>query len=265
MEVAHLLLVNAVALAAIWAMLWLVNLSLRDPSFVDIWWALGIVLIAFLSLMSTGQGRLHASLLTGLSALWGLRLGFYLLWRWLRRGPDPRYSAMMDHARKVRGWSYARGSLLLVFAIQPPLQFIVSLPVQLGQIGDAQSLGVLGWLGAAAAIAGVTVETLADLQLAGFRSDPMNTGKVLDVGLWRYSRHPNYFGEACVWWGLFLIAADSGPIGWASLPAPILITIMLTRWSGVPTVETRMRHGRPAYEAYVARTSAFIPLPPKRS
>ncbi len=265
MEVAHLLLVNAVALLAIWAMLWLINLVSRDPSFVDVWWAFGLVLIALLSLMSTGQGRLHASLLTGLAAVWGLRLGVHLLWRLLRRGPDPRYATMMEHARAVRGWSYARGSLLLVFAIQAPLQFVVSLPVQLGQLSDRPALGPLGWIGAALAIAGIALEAVADAQLAGFRADPLNEGKVLDAGLWRYSRHPNYFGEACVWWGLLLVAADGGWIGWLALPGPVLLTVLLTRWSGVPTVEGRMkRASRPGYDAYLARTSAFIPRPPRK-
>ena len=222
----------------------------------------GLVLIAWLSLLSTGQGGPHATLLTGLCSLWGLRLGIYLLWRWRRQGPDPRYAAMLTHARQTRGWGHGRASLLLVFALQAPLQFVVSLPVQLGQVDNGESLGAVAWIGAAVALAGVIIESLADLQLLRFKRNPLNHGKVLDSGLWRYSRHPNYFGEACVWWGLFLIAADAGRPGLWSLPGPILLTVLLTRWSGVPTVEGRMGR-RPDYEAYVARTSSFIPWPPR--
>ena len=119
-------------------------------------------------------------------------------------------------------------------------------------------------LGVILALIGIGFESLGDWQLVRFKADPANAGKVLDTGLWRYTRHPNYFGDACVWWGLWLIAAETGWIGAASVVGPILITVLLTRWSGVPTVEGRMRRKRPDYEAYVARTSAFIPMLPKK-
>jgi steroid 5-alpha reductase family enzyme len=170
---------------------------------------------------------------------------------------------MMGLAQKERGWGYAKASLLLVFALQLPLQYIVCLPVQLGQI-DQAPIGPLAIAGATLAIIGILFETVGDAQLVAFKGDPANKGKVLQTGLWRYTRHPNYFGDACVWWGLWLIAAETGLGAW-SIPGPILITFLLTRWSGVPTVEGRMRRKRPEYEAYVQRTSAFIPLPPKKA
>jgi steroid 5-alpha reductase family enzyme len=119
-------------------------------------------------------------------------------------------------------------------------------------------------MGVALAVIGITFESVGDWQLVRFKAKAANAGKVLDTGLWRYTRHPNYFGDACLWWGLYLIAAES-PIGLWSLPAPLLLTFLLTRWSGVPTVEGRMRRKRPDYEAYVARTSSFIPLPPRKA
>ena len=258
-----LLVVNAVVSVALFVALWAINLKTRDPSFVDSWWALGMVVTALDSFLITGGGDPHRRTLLVLCAIWGLRLGGYLLWRWRKQGPDRRYSTMMGLAQKERGWSYAKASLLLVFALQLPLQFVVSLPVQLGQVAPTGDLGFLGWLGTALAVVGIGFETLGDWQLVQFKANPDNAGKVLDTGLWRYTRHPNYFGDACVWWGLYLIAAETGFGIWA-LPAPILITFLLTRWSGVPTVEGRMRRKRPDYEAYVARTSGFIPMPPKK-
>jgi steroid 5-alpha reductase family enzyme len=265
MQILELLILNGALLIALGLGLWGLNLKTRDPSFIDSWWPLGMVVAAWTSFGFTGGGGPHRLALTGLCTLWGLRLGLYLFWRWRRHGADRRYSTMMDKASAERGWSYAKASLLLVFALQPPLQAVVCLPVQLGQVAAAGALGPLAMAGAALAALGIFFESVGDSQLMRFKADPANQGKVLDRGLWRYTRHPNYFGDACVWWGLWLIAADTGWIGAASLPGPVLITVLLTRWSGVPTVEGRMRRDRPGYEAYVARTSGFIPLPPRRT
>jgi len=263
MEYAQLLLQNLVLSAGLFTILWLINLRTRDPSFIDSWWALGMVVTAWATFLFVGHTGAHATLLTVLCSLWGLRLGFYLLWRWRKQGSDRRYVTMMGLAQKERGWGYARASLLLVFALQLPLQFIVSLPVQLGQMGDVATLGPVAWAGAALTVFGILFESVGDFQLVAFKADPANAGQVLQTGLWRYTRHPNYFGDACVWWGLWLIAVDAG-LGLWSMPGPILITTLLTRWSGVPTVEGRMRRKRPQYEAYVQRTSPFIPMLPKK-
>jgi steroid 5-alpha reductase family enzyme len=222
-----------------------------------------MVAIAWASFMFVGHTGAHATALTVLCTIWGLRLGLYLLWRWRKQGPDRRYVGMMAAAKRDRGWGYARASLLLVFALQLPLQFVVCLPVQLGQMGGDTPLGPVGWVGVGAAILGIAFESIGDFQLVAFKADPANAGKVLQNGLWRYTRHPNYFGDACVWWGLWVIAVDAGAGLW-SMAGPILITLLLTRWSGVPTVEGSMRRERPDYEAYVQRTSSFIPLPPRK-
>jgi steroid 5-alpha reductase family enzyme len=264
MQIVNLLAVNAAGSVFLFVVLWLYNLRTKDPSFIDSWWGLGMVVMAVSSFLIEGGNDPHRLALTVLCTVWGLRLGLYLIWRWRKQGPDRRYSTMMGLAQKERGWGYARASLLLVFALQMPLQFVVCLPVQLGQINPVGDLGPLGLAGVALAVIGILFESLGDWQLVRFKANPANAGKVLDTGLWRYTRHPNYFGDACVWWGLYLIAAETGLGAWA-LPGPILITFLLTRWSGMPTVEGRMRRKRPEYEAYVRRTSGFVPMPPRKA
>ncbi|MBO9707741.1 MAG: DUF1295 domain-containing protein [Caulobacter sp.] len=260
MSLITLLLTNAAISAAAFLALWLVGLKLKDVSFIDAWWGPSMALLAWTTLAQVGVTP-HGALLTGLVTLWAARLGGYLLWRWRKHGADRRYVSMMAHAQSVRGWNFAVASLLLVFSLQYLLAFAVALPVQLGQ-GGAAPLGALAATGTALALAGIAFEAVGDWQLVRFKADPANAGKVLDTGLWRYTRHPNYFGDACVWWGLYLVAAETGVGAWA-LPGPVLITFLLTRWSGVPTVEGRMRRKRPDYEAYVARTSGFVPWFPK--
>jgi steroid 5-alpha reductase family enzyme len=260
--VASLLLHNAAISAACFVALWLISLRLKDVSFVDSWWALGIVVLAVATHAVTGNGGIVATLLAALCAAWGLRLGIYLLWRWRKSGPDPRYRAIFRSAEARRGWSFAFTSGVQVFALQGMLQFIVALPVQLGQI-DTATIGPLGYAGAALAMFGILFESIGDWQLVRFRSNTANQSAVLDSGLWRFTRHPNYFGDACVWWGLYLIAAET-PLGIWTFPAPILMTVLLTRVSGVPMLESQLRRKRPDYDAYVRRTSGFVPWWPKR-
>jgi steroid 5-alpha reductase family enzyme len=202
-------------------------------------------------------------LLVGLCAAWGLRLGLYLLWRWMHHGVDARYRAIMRSAETRRGWSFAFTAGVQVFLLQGILQFIVALPVQLGQIGTpVAGPGLVAIAGAVLAMSGIAFETIGDWQLARFKANPENRGRVLDTGLWRYTRHPNYFGDACVGWGLFLIAAET-PLGFWALPAPILLTFLLTRVSGVPLLEDQLTKTRPGYAEYVARTPAFFPWFPR--
>jgi len=266
MNLAHLLIQNAAISAVCFIVLWLIGIRLKDVTFVDAWWGLGMVVLAAASFVGSGGGPTpHKLALLGLCAAWGLRLGGHLLLRWRHEGPDRRYRSMLGHAETVRGWSFAKASLLFVFATQAPLQFIVALPAQLGQGAPSPApLGPLAWAGVALALIGLGFETLGDAQLARFKADPDSRGKVLDTGLWRYTRHPNYFGDACLWWGLYLIAAET-PYGIWALPGPILLTWTLMKWSGAPTIEGRMHKTRPGYDAYVARTSGFVPMPPKRA
>jgi steroid 5-alpha reductase family enzyme len=245
MDVTHILVVNAVAVSVCFLALWLISIGLKDASFVDSWWAIGMVVVAWTTYLLTGGHGPHATALLALCTIWGLRLGVYLFWRWRKTGPDHRYVVMLGKAQSERGWSFAKASLMMVFAMQAPLQLIVCLPVQLGQCATTTALGPLAWIGIALAVVGIAFESVGDFQLTRFRGDPHSRGEVLDTGLWRYTRHPNYFGDACVWWGLYLIAAETGWVGAASIPGPIVITFLLTKLSGVPTQEGRLRRKRP--------------------
>ncbi len=262
MTILALLFVNALTTALCFFVLWLVACRLKDASFIDSWWALGIVVTAWISFMNSRSGSAHATALTILCTVWGARLGSYLLWRWLSQGKDRRYASLLGKAQSRKGWSFAKASFWLVFALQAPLQFVVSLPVQIGQMAPPSSLGLLAWIGVAICLTGIAFETIGDWQLTHFRANPANANRVMDRGLWRYTRHPNYFGDACVWWGLFLVAADTGVGAW-SLPGPILITILLVKISGIPTVEAHMSKHRDGYNDYVRRTSSFIPSLPR--
>jgi steroid 5-alpha reductase family enzyme len=258
----QLLLANLAFSALPFAALWLVSLRTRDPSFVDSWWALGIVTLAWATFGQMETRSPHALALAALATLWGLRLGLYLLWRWSKHGADRRYEKLAAQAREKLQLGFAMFSLLWVFVPQMLLQFVVALPLMLGQIPATQVLGGLGLFGAALSAFGIGYEAHADWQLTRFKADPANAGKVMDRALWRYSRHPNYFGELCAWWGMWAVAADAG-MGLWSLPGPVLLTFLLTRVSGAPTTEPHLQRTRPEYEAYKQRTSAFIPWRPK--
>lgn len=245
--------------------LWAICLRLKDVTPVDSWWALGMVVLAISTFVQAPGPMPRKALMLGLCAAWGLRLGGHLLARWRSHGPDRRYRTMLGKAESERGWGFAKASLLLVFLLQAPLQFIVALPVQLGQIApQPATLGPLAWAGAALALVGLAFETIGDAQLNAFRKDPANKGKVLATGLWRYTRHPNYFGDACVWWGLFLIGAET-TLGLFAVVGSVLLTFTLMKWSGAPTVENRMRRTKPDYEDYIRRTSGFVPWFPKKA
>lgn len=256
------LAINALVLVGFFLAAWLVCLKLRDVTPVDSLWAFGMVVLAIASFVQSEGLHERKLLLLGLCAAWGLRLGGYMLWRWRTHGTDRRYVSMLGKAQARRGWGFAKASLLLVFVTQMPLLFIVALPVQLGQADAAPALGVLAWIGAGLAVFGIVFETVGDAQLVRFRRDPANAGQVMQFGLWRYTRHPNYFGDACTWWGLYLIAAETTTGVWA-LPGPLLLTWTLMKWSGAPTVEGRMHKTRPGYADYVRRTSGFVPWWPR--
>ena len=264
MNAMTLLAANAAVLVALFVALWLICLKTRDVTPVDSVWALGMVAMAGVTWLQAGGDGARKNLLLGLCALWGVRLGGYLLWRWRDHGPDRRYQTMFAKAQENKGWGFAKASLLLVFAIQAPLLFVVCLPVQLGQIDGAPALGAIGWAGGAIALLGIAFESIGDWQLVRFRRNPANAGQVMDRGLWRYTRHPNYFGDACTWWGLYLIAAETST-GLLALPGPILLTWTLMKWSGAPTIEGRLKRKKPGYDDYMRRTSGFIPWWPKRA
>ncbi len=259
-EVLQILLSNFILLMACMLVLWLISIPVRDVSFVDTFWAAGFIIVAGATYAMTGGGTERRKLLLLITAIWGARLATYLFLRWRREGPDGRYVSLL---KKAPGNVHMQ-SLKKVFLIQGPLLWTVSLPVQLGQIQvEPSSLGILTWFGTALAVVGIFFEAIGDHQMSAFKSDPDNQGKVMDQGLWRYTRHPNYFGDCCVWWGLFLLAAETSLGRW-SLIGPVLITWILVRWSGVPLLERRLQRTRPGYVEYLQQTSSFIPWPPAK-
>ncbi|MDP3746855.1 MAG: DUF1295 domain-containing protein [Phenylobacterium sp.] len=257
------LAINAGVVLALFVLAWAACVAMRDCTPVDSLWALGMGAVAVSTFLQTGGGTPRRVVLTAICVAWALRLGGYMLWRWRDHGPDRRYVRLLDKAKTERGWNYGYAAFRLVFMLQMPLLWLVCLPVQLGQVApESAELGALGLAGAGLAVLGLIFESLADWQLVRFRKDPANEGQVMDRGLWRYTRHPNYFGDACVWFGLWLVAAET-TLGLFSIVGPLYLVFTLTRWSGVPTVEGRMRRRKPGYEDYMRRTSGFIPWPPK--
>jgi steroid 5-alpha reductase family enzyme len=266
MTTALFLAVNLAIAMAMVLLLWRVAVAIRDVSFIDVVWAYGMVLLAWataLRLPSGPAGPMGWALLA-LVSLWGVRLGTHLLLRWRRLGRDPRYDRILGNAMEKRGWSFSTAALLLVFLLQGPLLWFACIAAQAGMIADAGAApGPLALAGVALALAGIGFESIGDAQLEAFRKNPASHGKVLDTGLWRYTRHPNYFGDALAWWGIWLLAFAAGAGLW-TIAAPLFLSWTLNRWSGVPILEKRLQKNRPGYADYVARTSGFIPWPPRR-
>jgi steroid 5-alpha reductase family enzyme len=250
---------SAVLVATMMLLVWLGSTARRDASLVDRFWGLGFVVVATIGgLFGAGYGPRRA-LLFGLVAIWGLRLSLHLTRRNWGHGEDARYQKM----RRAWGDSFWWVSLFTVFALQGALVWLVSLPIQAGQSSTEPSrLTVLDFFGAAVWAIGFLFETVGDAQLRAFKADAANRGQVMDRGLWRYTRHPNYFGDAVVWWGIFLVAAQTRH-GLLTLVGPLAMTFLLTRVSGVPMLERQLRKTRAGYEEYCLRTNAFFPWPPK--
>ncbi len=247
--------VLGVGLAAMF-LLWLLSLALRDASIVDIWWGPGFVLLASVAFWLAPTGD---RLVLALVAIWGLRLGGNLLWRNAGHGEDPRDQALRRHHGERFPWI----SLGTVFGLQGVLQWFVALPVLVAQAGAAElEHGWLTGLGVALFAVGLFFESVGDVQLARFKADPANAGAVMDRGLWRYTRHPNYFGDFCAWWGIWLVCTQA-PGGWLTVASPLAMSFLLMRVSGVPMLERSIGKRRPAYVEYQRRTSAFFPRPPR--
>ncbi len=249
---------NAVIILALAVVLWGCAARSGDPSFIDPAWGFGFVVIAWISFGLADEHSGAGWLLTILASAWGLRLGGYLLWRWRRNGPDPRYEAMVEGKENKSRYMLTHG-----FGLQAVLMLIVSLPLQFGHAYAADDRApALIVVGLALVVLGLAFEWTADFQLARFKSDPSTRGRVMDKGLWRYSRHPNYFGDFCVWWGLFLISVSS-PITLVAVIGPLIMSVLLMRVSGVGPLEKQLHATKPKYQDYVAKTSAFFPRPPR--
>lgn len=258
MALRDVLLLNAAVVGALMTLTWLISLPIRNTGIVDIVWGFGFCVVAVTTRASADGVAGRQNLLTGLTVLWGLRLAGYLAWRNIGKPEDYRYAAM----RRRAGARWPVQSLVTVFALQGLLLFVVALPIQLAQTTKSPSPGWLAGVGAALWLVGFIFESVGDFQLARFKGDPANAGRVMDRGLWRYTRHPNYFGDAVAHWGLFLVALST-PHGWLTALSPALMTFLLLRVSGVALLERSIGKRRPEYAEYQRRTSAFFPLPPK--
>ena len=242
---------------------WLLSLVLRDASIVDIAWGAGFVFVAWTSGVQAGllSGELgpRALLCALLVSAWGLRLAFYLLWRNWGAGEDVRYVRM----RKHWGARFPLVSLFTVFWLQGGLMWIVSLPVQLVMLRSGDSaLGLLDAVAVLGFACGLGFEAIGDWQLARFKADPRNRGAVMDRGLWAWTRHPNYFGDSVVWWSLWILALPL-PWGWLTAVGPAVMTYFLVAVSGKAMLERGLARTKPGYAEYVARTSGFLPRPPR--
>lgn len=255
-----ILVSNFFLILILMVVLWVFSLVRKDASIVDIFWGLGFVLIAWATYFRTDGFMLRQPLLVVLTTVWGVRLAGHIGVRNWGKGEDRRYrNWRADHGRNF--WWV---SLFKVFLLQGTLLWVISLPVQVGQVpGEPRSLSWLDGLGILIWFAGFLFETVADWQLESFKSDPSSKGKVMDRGLWAYTRHPNYFGECLVWWGIFLVAA-SNPLNVWTIMGPLTITILLLKVSGITLLESSMVETRPGYREYMDKTSAFLPWLPKK-
>jgi steroid 5-alpha reductase family enzyme len=252
--------IAAVAVATLVLLTWVLSIRLRDASVIDPVWGPAFVVVALVGALDGGGAQTRRWLLLGLTAVWGLRLGVYLTRRKLsEKVEDRRYGGM----RTAHPHNFALWSLWAVYALQGLLVLLISLPIQ---VGDQRTTPVRGTIafGVACFAIGVLFEAVGDEQLRRFKSDPGSDGKVMDRGLWRYTRHPNYFGDACVWWGLWLITLPAGGTWWTVI-GPIVMTALLVRISGQRRLEQDISTRRPAYADYIRRTSGFVPLPPRDS
>lgn len=253
------LFVSAAAVVVVLFVTWLVGRAIGRFNVIDIAWGLGFAAVALASLVwSSGHGDTTRRVLVAvLVTVWGARLGTYIAWRSRGQGEDPRYREIFDRSRR----SPAMHALLVIYPAQAAAMFFISLPVQVAMY-EGSTPNLLTWIGTAVWVVGFGFESVGDYQLQRFRADPANKGLVMDRGLWHYTRHPNYFGDACAWWGIWLIAAQQLP-GVLTLLSPIAMTYTLAKGTGKPTLEKGMAERRPGYTDYVNRTSGFVPLPPK--
>jgi steroid 5-alpha reductase family enzyme len=240
-------------------LLWLASLLLKNSSIVDIFWGTGFVISGWVYFALTPDGFPARKLLLAiLTTIWGLRLSLYILYRNWGKGEDFRYQVWRKEAGAAWWWR----SFFKVFLLQGILMWIISAPLLAAQIRSTPDrLTVLDFIGAAVWAIGFFFEVAGDFQLARFKANPANKGKVMDRGVWRLTRHPNYFGDSAQWWGYYLIAASAG--GWWTVFSPIIMTLFLLRVSGVTLLEKTLE-SRPGYKEYIESTSAFIPWFPKK-
>ena len=238
---------------------WLLSVRRRDASIADVCWGPGFVLLAWLYCLLSPSLTPRSWVVAALITVWGARLSLHIYRRNHGAGEDPRYQAM----RASHGPAFWWRSAFTVFWLQGAILWLVALPLLLA-VRATQPAGLTGLdaLGAVLFAIGFGFEVVGDFQLTRFRADPSNRGRVLDSGLWRYTRHPNYFGDATLWWGIYSMAAAT-PGGWLTVLSPALMMLLLMRVSGVTLLEDGLKASKPGYRAYIARTPAFFPWFPR--
>ncbi len=258
----QVMLISLLAIMIYMTAIWLVSLRMKNAGIVDIFWGPGFALAGWVYFVLTPDGFLPRKLLiVVLVSLWGLRLGWHIGRRNLGHAEDYRYQEW----RIANGASWWWISFFKVFVLQGFLMWIIATPLIVAQYASEpanltllDSLGVLLWL------AGFLFEAIGDWQLTRFKANSANKGKVMRTGLWRYTRHPNYFGDATLWWGYFLIALSVNS-GFLSIFSPILMTVLLMRVSGVALLEQNLKKTKPGYADYIASTNSFFPAPPHKA
>lgn len=263
----ELLAINAAILIAMVLVLFAISALIQDVSFIDAFWGAGMAILAIASWLHVPEGPSElGTLLMAMTAAWGFRLGIYLFFRWRREGEDRRYRRILKSAREKGRAAWTWAALTRVWLMQAVLLFIVSSPAQVGIIAGTpvkEITDVALW-GVALYGVGIFFEWVGDWQLARFKADPANRGRVLDKGLWRYTRHPNYFGDFCVWWGIWLTSTAAGwEYAAVTVVGPLFLSFTLTKWSGVPMLERGLHRSKGnKYAVYERKTSAFFPWPP---
>lgn len=261
-DIVTLALISLGTVVAFWVTLWLISLAIHDSSIGDPLYSLSMAIVATVFFF-VGKGNPQRQwLVLMMTLIWAARLAFYIGWRnWGHE--DPRYARLRAHAASL-GKNYALYSLTHVFlSLGAATGFAISFPLFLAQRTSAPDLGILAMIGVALYVIGLALETVADLQLAAFKRNPANQNQIMQSGVWRYSRHPNYFGETLIWIGFFLIALET-PWGWLAIVSPLTLLWVLLGPLGVGLVERRMVKKRPeAFADYARRTSMFVPWFPK--
>ncbi len=259
MEFLSLYLTLGGVILGLMTLLWLVSLALKDASIVDIFWGAGFVIVAWAAfLLAPGGWAARKVLLNILVTIWGLRLSLHILTRNWGKGEDFRYKKWREEAGGKWWWQ----SFFQVFALQGVLMWVISAPLTAAHLGAAANLTWLDFIAVPVWAIGFFFEAAGDWQLARFKANPANKGKVLNTGVWRYTRHPNYFGDATQWWAYYLVALAAG--AWWTIFSPIIMTTLLLRVSGVTLLEKTLKEERPGYQEYVETTSEFIPWFPRK-
>ncbi len=237
----------------------LVAIAKKDNSIVDIGWGIGFIVVSLIALYTSQNFSIEALLVFALVLIWGARLAGYIAKRSRGKGEDFRYKQWREEWGKNVVWR----SWLQVFMLQGAVMFLVAIPVISIITSAKDELGLLEVIGIVIWLTGFFFEAVGDYQMYSFKKRPENKGKVMKYGLWRYTRHPNYFGEVVMWWGIFLISIGNGnPL--LNLVSPVLLTFLLLRVSGVTMLEKKY-DDNPEYQEYIKQTSAFIPAPPKKT